>query len=70
MEETLSTEEEEEISIQLVEREEGKPAVIVEIRLIDSERSPQKLIKAQYQEQKDKARAWGLDQKRERHEKK
>ncbi len=44
--------------------EADKPKV--ETSLIDSERSPQKLSREQYQESKDKARAWHLDRKREK----
>jgi hypothetical protein len=41
----------------------------VETCLIDSERSPQKLSREQYQESKDKARAWHLDRKQEKEHK-
>jgi hypothetical protein len=36
----------------------------IETSLADSARSPTKLTRAQYQEQKDKARAWHLDRER------
>jgi hypothetical protein len=41
----------------------------VETQLIDSEWSPQKLSREQYQESKDKAWAWRLDRKREKEHK-
>ncbi len=39
--------------------------VKVETRLADSERSPAKLTREQYQEQKERARAWNLNRERE-----
>jgi hypothetical protein len=39
--------------------------VKVETRLADSERSPAKLTREQYQEQKEKARVWNLNRERE-----
>ncbi len=41
----------------------------VETCLIDSEQSPQKLSREQYQDSKDKAWAWHLDRKREKEHK-
>jgi hypothetical protein len=37
----------------------------IDTSLAESEQSPAKLTRAQYQEQKDKARAWHLDRERE-----
>jgi hypothetical protein len=39
--------------------------VKVETHLADSERSPAKLTREQYQEQKEKARVWNLNRERE-----
>ncbi len=46
------------------DRFEEEEQVEVQTRLADSECSPIKLTRAQYQEQKEKARAWNLDRTR------
>ncbi len=53
-------------SIKIVDEAETPAAIIVETRLADSVRSPQTLTRAQFQEQKEWARAWDLDRQRER----
>jgi hypothetical protein len=61
------------ISIEIIDEKrerEQKLAVVIETAITDSERSPQKLTRAQYQDQKDKARACNLDREREKREKK
>jgi hypothetical protein len=52
-----------------VEEETEEVRAEVETRLIASERSPPKLTRDQYREQKDKARAWHIDRQREKDEK-
>ncbi len=47
------------------ESEEDNTGVKVETRLADSARSPTKLTREQYQEQKEKARVWNLNRERE-----
>ncbi len=50
---------------EIVTESEENTDVKVETRLADSERSPTKLTRAEYQEQKERARIWNLNRERE-----